>query len=212
MEKIKEAARAGGKREEVLAVASECFLKKGFDGTSINVMAREACISKESIYRYFGSKEDLFFAVVERELEVYKKNMAGIARDYDKRSLKDALCQMVEASLKILLSDRTLALRLLIFQMSAEQPKVGAYYFEVGPRAAYENVHRVLKFHIDKFGLKTRYDLDTLSRYFISLALHSITLERECGVTRQLSAKELRRRCQLVVDDFLAAFFEPNSE
>ena len=80
--------RTTDKREEVLDIASETFRSKGFDGTSINVMAREAGISKESIYRYFGSKEDLFLAVVERELEVYKQGMLETISHFQGKSLK----------------------------------------------------------------------------------------------------------------------------
>ena len=82
--------RSTDKREEVLDIASENFLSKGFDGTSINVMAREAGISKESIYRYFGSKEDLFLAVVERELAVYRQGMLDTTRNYQGKTLRDA--------------------------------------------------------------------------------------------------------------------------
>lgn len=196
------------KREQVLAVASECFLHRGYDGTSINVMAREAGISKESIYRYFGSKEDLFLAVVERELEVYKSGMEGTVCEYKQQSLRDALCHMAESALKVISADRTMALRRLIFQMTITQPKVGRFYYEAGPQAAYRNLRRILDHHMTHSGLKSRFDTEKLSRYFISLVLHTTTLEKECGVRKTLGPKELQRLCEDVVDDFLAAYVE----
>src|SRR5690606_10698485 len=45
------------KEQEVLDVATEYFLKHGYQGASINEMARQSGISKESIYRYFSSKK-----------------------------------------------------------------------------------------------------------------------------------------------------------
>src|SRR5690606_35106731 len=101
--------RTTDKREEVLDIASETFLSKGFDGTSINVMAREAGISKESIYRYFGSKEDLFPAVVERELEVYKQGMLDTISHFQGKTLREALYSVGEATLRVASNDRTLA-------------------------------------------------------------------------------------------------------
>ena len=203
--------KSQGKREEVLAVASECFLNKGYDGTSINVMAREAGISKESIYRYFGSKEDLFFAVVERELDIYRTGMANTRCDYNEHSLQGALYHLAESALKVIASDRTMALRRLIFQMTALQPRIGLYYFEAGPQTAYRNIKKILDHHIEKSGLKTRYDTDKLAHYFISLVLHTTTLEKECGIRKTLSSRDIQRLCQVTVDDFLQAYFEPDS-
>ena len=112
------------KREEVLTVASECFLANGYDGTSINVMAREAGISKESIYRYFGSKEELFLAVIERELQVYRGAMQETVADYLTLPIDEALCQLAESAIRAVTSDRTMALRRLVFYMAASQPAV----------------------------------------------------------------------------------------
>lgn len=207
MKKVKAAVKSGSKREEVLAVASECFLNKGYDGTSINVMAREAGISKESIYRYFGSKEDLFLAVVERELEVYKGGMEDTSCDYYRQSLRDALYHLAESALKVISADHTMALRRLVFQMTSTHPKVGRYYYEAGPQVAYRNIRQILDYHLAHSDLKTDCDTDKLSHYFVSLVLHTPTLEKECGVRKALTAKEVQKRCQEVVDDFLTAFF-----
>ena len=194
--------RTTDKREEVLDIASETFLAKGFDGTSINVMAREAGISKESIYRYFGSKEDLFLAVVERELEVYKQGMLETISHFQGKTLKEALFSVAEATLQVASNDRTLALRRLIFQMSANGSKVGSHYFNVGPDIAYQNLVRLFEHY------KPEADLPVakLSRYFISMVLHRTMLQRECGVQESLSLEEIRQRSLEAVEDFLRAF------
>lgn len=194
--------RTTDKREEVLDIASETFLSKGFDGTSINVMAREAGISKESIYRYFGSKEDLFLAVVERELEVYKQGMLDTISHFQGKSLKEALFSVGEATLRVASDDRTLALRRLIFQMAANGSKVGTHYFSVGPDIAYQNLVRLFEHY------KPEADLPVakLSRYFISMVLHRTMLARECGVQESLKPEEIRERVMETVEDFLHAF------
>ena len=46
-------ARPKAKEQEVLDVATAYFLEHGYQGASINAMARSSGISKESIYRYF---------------------------------------------------------------------------------------------------------------------------------------------------------------
>src|SRR5262245_45805114 len=74
----KRAAKTGegsGKRDEVLKIACEYFLSHGYHGASINAMARDSGISKESIYRYFDGKEELFKAVIGHELELYQSRI-----------------------------------------------------------------------------------------------------------------------------------------
>jgi TetR/AcrR family transcriptional repressor of mexJK operon len=194
--------RSTDKREEVLDIASETFLSKGFDGTSINVMAREAGISKESIYRYFGSKEDLFLAVVERELEVYKQGMLDTISHFQGKTLKEALYSVAEATLRVASNDRTLALRRLIFQMSANGSKVGSHYFLAGPDIAYQNLVRLF----EHYKPETDFPVAKLSRYFVALVLHRTMLQRECGVQESLEPEEIRQRSMESVEDFLKAF------
>ncbi len=57
-------------REEILESASRAFARKGFHGTSVDEVAREAGLSPSSLYRYFGGKEDLYRALVDRIAEI----------------------------------------------------------------------------------------------------------------------------------------------
>ena len=54
------------RREQIIAVASELFLAHGLDGVSVDAVVDRAGGSKSSVYSYFGNKEGLFIAVVER--------------------------------------------------------------------------------------------------------------------------------------------------
>lgn len=47
----------------IMDAAEKLFLAKGFDDTSIDDVAREAGLTKRTLYQYFLSKEDLFYAV-----------------------------------------------------------------------------------------------------------------------------------------------------
>ena len=50
-----------------MEVAERLFLQKGFDGTSIRDLSREAGINVAMISYYFGSKENLLQAIVEQK-------------------------------------------------------------------------------------------------------------------------------------------------
>lgn len=53
------------KRAATLAAALRLFLNKGYDGTSIEAVAKEAGISSATVYKHFRTKAALFGAIVE---------------------------------------------------------------------------------------------------------------------------------------------------
>lgn len=58
------------KQNQILKAAMEEFSVNGFNGTSINKVAKRADISIGAMYSYFDSKDDLFLSVVERLFSV----------------------------------------------------------------------------------------------------------------------------------------------
>jgi len=191
------------KELEVLNVASEYFLNHGYKGTSINAMARDSGISKESIYRYFSSKLDLFEAVVAKELAEYKERLQFTDFEYESMSLEDALTRTAETIVKAVSSDRTLSLRRLIFQETIQSPDIGEYYYEIGPLVAYRHLEKIFSRHKDE----TSFDHERIAHYFVAMNLHRAMLQRECGVTAPLSKKKLANHVSEITDDFIKAFF-----
>ena len=63
------AAHLGPERRRplVLDAAFELFLEHGYDGTSMDAVARAAGVTKPVVYDCFPSKEDLFTALLQRE-------------------------------------------------------------------------------------------------------------------------------------------------
>jgi AcrR family transcriptional regulator len=53
------------KKRQIVAAAARVFAQKGFAGAVVADIAVEARIGKGTVYEYFESKEDLFFAVFE---------------------------------------------------------------------------------------------------------------------------------------------------
>ena len=55
------------KRRQILEGARKMFMDLGFDGASMNEIARSAGVSKGTLYVYFADKNRLFEAIVEQE-------------------------------------------------------------------------------------------------------------------------------------------------
>lgn len=58
------------KKKQIIAAAAAVFAQKGFSQTIIADIARQAGVGKGTIYEYFDSKDDLFFAVYGWFMEV----------------------------------------------------------------------------------------------------------------------------------------------
>jgi AcrR family transcriptional regulator len=68
-------------REKILAVAARMFGKYGFRKTTVDEIARTAHKAKGSVYYYFKSKEELFLAVVTREIHALKSGLTRVVMD-----------------------------------------------------------------------------------------------------------------------------------
>ncbi|QIS23300.1 TetR/AcrR family transcriptional regulator [Nocardia terpenica] len=55
------------REQQMLDAAVEVFSRKGYHDTSMDAIAAEAKISKPMLYLYYGSKDELFRACIQRE-------------------------------------------------------------------------------------------------------------------------------------------------
>ena len=51
-------------KEKILNIAFKMFVHKGYQGTSLNGIAKQSGLTKGGIYHYFESKEDLYYQVL----------------------------------------------------------------------------------------------------------------------------------------------------
>src|SRR5215467_10585869 len=57
--------RADRKRRQIRRAAVGEFLRKGYASTSMDDVAAAARVSKQTVYKHFGSKEKLFVAIAQ---------------------------------------------------------------------------------------------------------------------------------------------------
>jgi AcrR family transcriptional regulator len=190
------------KRQEVLDVACEYFLRHGYEGASISAMARSAGISKESVYRYFSGKKELFEAVIDRELLDYQEQLRDLDATLKGAGLHEALVAISETILGLITTDRTLALRRLIFEEATRSPDVGQHYYQIGPETAYVKLEALFSTHLGPEGCDTK----LLGRHFVAILSHRVMLERECRVQPEPTRDEVRATAETIVTDFLKVF------
>ena len=67
------------KKKNIILAAVQVFSQKGYAGSRIIDVARAAGIGKGTVYEYFKSKEDLFFAVFQEVMQESEISMATAA-------------------------------------------------------------------------------------------------------------------------------------
>ena len=78
---------AGGRgersRRELTAIAIDCFSRFGFQGTSIDRIARAAGVTKGAIYYHFKDKEDLLTAAVADRIQEFERRVQSACAGLD---------------------------------------------------------------------------------------------------------------------------------
>jgi AcrR family transcriptional regulator len=94
------------KRQEILKAAAAVFAKRGFQKTLMEDVAGQAGIGKGTIYRYFSSKDDLYFSILDQAVEDL---LTCLSLDLEsKASPEQKLRKMMSDMADLLLKNRSL--------------------------------------------------------------------------------------------------------
>jgi AcrR family transcriptional regulator len=119
-------------RARVLEAGLELFGERGYHATAVAGIGERAGISKSVLYHYFGSKADLYEAVIEAETrDLLQRVAAAVPEDPQAPRLRAG----VEAYLDFL-AERPVSWRLFLRDPPAEQPLIDVYERLARERAA----------------------------------------------------------------------------
>src|SRR5215467_3805293 len=62
-------------RKQLMAAAIDCFARLGYQGTSIERIARDAGVTKGAVYYHFRDKEELLFEAVKDRVDGFEKQV-----------------------------------------------------------------------------------------------------------------------------------------
>ena len=150
------------RRQEIIAAAEQCFLKRGFHQTSMQNIAAESGLSMGLLYRYFANKEAIITAVAQQDQDAalaevaavtvdgaptaawvaFIIGMATLASAPDYASLASEILAEANRSPKILqtLKDNDAALAVAIARKLAEQQAIGAITPSVDAHSAAQSL------------------------------------------------------------------------
>ena len=132
--------RADAKRAQIRAAAQDLFLRHGFHATSTDAITAAAAVSKETLYRYYPKKEDLFVDVlraltIERSFWVEATDRAAEPRTA--QELRRQIHATVEGLLATLSQPEYLAMLRLIVAESPRLPELGDLFQQTIPQQGF---------------------------------------------------------------------------
>lgn len=131
--------REAAKRKQILTAARSLFLTRGYAGTSMDLVTMEAGISKQTLYRYYPTKEALFsdlLSQVIRELTEEKQpSPASLPLPENREQLYDILMAMARVIAAKLSNPQYLSILRIVFAESVRFPELGELLLESFPKS-----------------------------------------------------------------------------
>jgi len=191
--------RKGRKFAQVLDGAREIFLRTGFEGASVDDIARAAGVSKATLYSYFPDKRLLFMEVFRVECD--RRTGAALDEIDFAAPAAEVLRRAGRHLLTSLLSDFNLAVFRICVAEAERFPELGRAFYESGPKPLRRQIAAFLT-DAARRGEVEIADIDLAADQFVELCKADLHLRRLFGIAGNFGPDRIDR----VVDGAVATF------
>ena len=195
-------SRSEEKREQIVNAAAELFIENGFDGISMDRIAKIAGVSKQTVYSHFGNKEDLFRQCIEG------KCIAGAMtpeRFNDDLPIDVVLLDLAVHFTQLLMSDEGVKVTRVCVSGAEKYPEVSEMFFEAGPNNIFNLFSAYLQRQVDANALKIE-NCQYAAWQFMFMVKSEHTFRRLLGLDQNLSEAEIHAYIESCVSLFLRGY------
>ena len=181
-------------------VAADLFLKRGYEGVTIDKIVELAGGSKSTIYSEFGGKCGLFISSVENLCRESNEPLTKI--DYTGLNLEQSLKKLSFHILKLITAKRSVELHRLAIGEALNCPEVGDAWYMHGPARTASFIRSVLESHQNELR-KTPIPIERMAVMLHDSLTGDILYRLLAGVGKHENDAELERRASAAVDVIL---------
>jgi len=193
-------SRGEARNGKLQKVAADLFLKRGYEGVTIDNIVELAGGSKSTVYSKFGGKCGLFISSIENLCRESSEPLTKI--DYTGLNLEESLKKLSFHILKLITAKRSVELYRLSIGEAVNCPEVGKAWYTHGPARTASFIRSVLESHRDELR-KTTISIDRMA-VILHDSLTGDTLYRLlAGVGKHQGDAELKRLASAAVDVIL---------
>ncbi|MEP1767077.1 MAG: TetR/AcrR family transcriptional regulator [Sulfitobacter sp.] len=193
----------GRKHDQVLEGARAVFMADGFEGASVDEIARVAGVSKATVYSYFTDKRQLFIEVASQGC----RRQAGAALDQIdfKAAPRSVLGQTGRHFLGFITSEFGMQIFRICVAESERFPELGHGFYRSGPEVMRSELACYFEQACARGELKID-DYTLAADQFGELCKADLWMRLMFGVIKEATAAEIDRVVDSAVDTFLARY------
>ncbi|MEX0348889.1 MAG: TetR/AcrR family transcriptional regulator [Paracoccaceae bacterium] len=195
--------RTGRKFEQVLKGAREVFMADGFEGASVDDIARAANVSKATLYSYFPDKRLLFREVVQTECSRMSEQILSMVDEAQPAS--EVLAVTARQLVSFLISDFAQQIFRICVAERDRFPELGRAFYESGPK----NGRLKLVEYLEKAVAKGELQIDDVAmaaEQFSELCKAKLWTQAAFGVRNSFEQAEIDTVAKEAVDMFMARY------
>src|SRR5271154_1582389 len=189
--------RAELRNGKLRKVAADLFLKRGYEGVTVDKIVELAGGSKSTVYSEFGGKCGLFISSIENLCRESNEPLAKI--DYTGLNLQESLKKLSFHILKLITAKRSVDLHRLAIGEAANCPEVGEAWYTHGPAKTASFIRSLLESRRKELR-KTAIPIDRIAVILHDSLTGDILYRLLAGVGKQENDAELKRLACAAVD------------
>ncbi|HEY6848242.1 MAG TPA: TetR/AcrR family transcriptional regulator [Terracidiphilus sp.] len=193
-------SRGEVRNSKLQKVAADLFLKRGYEGVTVDKIVELAGGSKSTVYTEFGGKCGLFISSIENLCRESNEPLANI--DYSGLDLEQSLKKLSLGILQLITTKRSVELHRLAVGEALNCPEVGEAWYTHGPARTASFIRSVLERHPDELR-NTTVPIDRLAVLLHDSLTGDVLYRLLAGVGRHAKDTELEALASITVDVIL---------
>ena len=198
--------RARAKRDQIREGAQRVFLQRGFAGTSTDAIASEAGVSKQTLYVYYASKEELLVDVMRHLIHDNPQNRIPTVDEVSLGTYEEVrrtLSLLARRLIADLMQPDYLALIRVVIAEIPRLPQLGPLFRSALPERVLATISAILE-SAQQGGVIEVADMEAASRMFVG-ALLTYAIYDGLLVADEQPQPPAPERIEAVVDMFMKA-------
>lgn len=131
------------KRKAILEAAKALFLRKGYEGSSMDAIAAEAGVSKLTVYSHYCDKATLFSAAITAKCE--EQLPERLFEFSPQASLESVLLKIGGHYHQLVNSRESVQLQRIVVSMATQEPRLARMFYEAGAQHMLNEMSHLLK-------------------------------------------------------------------
>lgn len=195
--------KRGRKFDQVVQGAARVFMAEGFEGASVDIIAKEAGVSKATLYSYFADKRLLFLEVARQEIARQAELITEV--DHEGMTPREVMTQIGMNLAALILSKFGISVFRVVIAEAERFPEIGKQFYAKGPAVTEQRMVSYFRAAEARGQLRIE-DPQLAAHQFAELCKADCFFLVLLGIKETATHEDIKRVVNGAVDMFLARY------